>query len=540
MIFHPCRKTLFLLLSLFLALILGGCSSSSRPLYDAGGDGDGDGGQVECTADLECNDDDICTDDACVAGQCQNTNTSAACDDGRACSTNDHCQDGVCAGETTMDCDDQNPCTTDTCDDNQGCVHINNTAGCEDGDLCTESDECVDGSCVPGTARDCSSYDDQCVTGVCDGNTGDCTTEPKANGEACDDGQACSTNDHCSNGVCIGDSLLDCDDANICTEDSCDDTLGCVHSYNQAPCDDTSACTENDTCDQGVCAGSQLDCDDNNTCTTDTCDTQTGCANTNNTDPCEDGDDCTVGDTCLDGSWLAGGARNSDHSEVFTHPTSGPGQGCVNANNTDPCDDGNDCTDGDVCLNGACQSGTGMDCDDSNPCTNDLCNTASGCYYEFNTDACDDSDACTMNDVCADGSCSGEPLDADGDTFIAVGCPNGDDCNDSVDTINPGVFEGPAGSGICDDTIDNDCDGDTDLADATCGQCNGDGDCDDNNVCNGAETCLSNNCQPGTSLDCNDNQPCTDDTCDAASGCDNTPDDTNTCSDNYTCTVGDA
>jgi len=541
MISHPHNKrSWFGLLVVSLALILGGCSGNEHPVYDGGGDGDGDGGQVECTVDLDCNDDNICTDDACVAGRCQNINNNAPCDDGRACSTNDHCQDGVCAGETTLDCDDQNPCTTDTCDDNQGCVHINNTAACEDGDLCTENDHCQDGNCVPGTAKDCSAYDDQCVTGVCDSATGECTTEPVANGTQCDDGQACSINDHCSNGVCIGDSQLDCDDDNVCTEDSCDDTLGCVHSYNQAPCDDANACTENDACDQGICTGAQIDCDNGNPCTTDTCDPQTGCVHTNNTDPCQDGDDCTVGDTCQDGSCVPGGARNCDDSNVCTDDSCVQGLGCVNANNTDPCDDGNPCTEDDYCQDGTCHSGPGLDCDDSNPCTDDLCDTATGCYYENNTDSCDDGDACTMDDVCADGLCTGEPLDADDDGYVAEGCPGGNDCNDSDVAINPGVFEGPAGAGVCDDGIDNDCDGNTDLDDATCGQCNNDSDCDDNNVCNGAETCVANSCQPGTALDCDDDNPCTDDSCDPVSGCDNTADDTNTCSDNDPCTVGDS
>ncbi len=537
MILHPERNICSWLTAVFLALILGACGGTTNPGHDGGGDGDG--GQPECTTDLGCDDENICTDDACVNGQCQYTNNSVPCDDGNACSTNDHCQDGVCAGDTTMDCDDDNVCTTDTCDDTQGCVHINNSAACEDGDLCTVGDICEDGDCVPGTAKDCSHLDGQCLVGTCDSSTGDCETDPRPNGTTCDDGQACSTNDHCQDGVCTGDSQLDCDDDNVCTTDTCDDTLGCVHAYNQAPCDDGNACTENDTCEQGFCSGDAVDCDDGNVCTTDSCDPQAGCDHANNTDPCEDGDDCTVGDTCQDGGCQPGAARDCDDSNVCTDDSCVQGLGCVNANNSDACDDGNSCTEGDYCQGGTCHPGAGLDCDDDNPCTDDLCDTGTGCYHEFNTDSCDDDDPCTMNDVCYEGNCIGEPLDADDDGHVADGCPGGTDCNDSDPAINPDVFEGPAGSGVCDDGIDNDCDGFTDVDDATCGECNQDSDCDDGNICNGQETCVSNTCQAGTPRDCNDDNQCTDDFCSPIDGCVNVNDDTNTCSDGDPCTVGD-
>ncbi len=52
-------------------------------------------------------------------------------------------------------------------------------------------------------------------------------------------------------------------------------------------------------------------------------------------------------------------------------------------------------------------------------------------------------------------------------------------------------------------------------------QCN-DANCDDLNVCNGAETCTADGgCLPGIPLDCNDGDPCTHDSCDATNGCAN-------------------
>lgn len=52
-------------------------------------------------------------------------------------------------------------------------------------------------------------------------------------------------------------------------------------------------------------------------------------------------------------------------------------------------------------------------------------------------------------------------------------------------------------------------------------ECFSDGDCGDQNACNGDETCSnSGNCQPGNALNCDDGDPCNgDETCDPASGC---------------------
>src|SRR5437867_1749360 len=135
----------------------------------------------------------------------------------------------------------------------------------------------------------------------------------------------------CGNGV--HDPFEDCDDHNTESGDCCSPTCGfesagapcaakqCVDamtcdgageckggSSKAGPCDDGNACTSGDTCVDGDCVGgSELDCDDGNSCTTDECDHSEGCVHVPNTLPCDDdggddGDACTVGDTCTDGA----------------------------------------------------------------------------------------------------------------------------------------------------------------------------------------------------------------------------------------------
>jgi hypothetical protein len=92
---------------------------------------------------------------------------------------------------------------------------------------------------------------------------------------------------------------------------------------------------------------------------------------------------------------------------------------CVNAPIS--CNDDDACTD-DTCdpVDGCRNSPTV--CEDENPCTTDTCNSATGCVYTNNTNPCDDVNACTVNDTCGGGVCSGAPLtlnEATGLTFAS-------------------------------------------------------------------------------------------------------------------------
>jgi hypothetical protein len=63
------------------------------------------------------------------------------CNDQDACTEGDVCGLGACKGKT-IDCDDGNPCTADTCSAFSGCSHPAKSGNCDDGSACTVNDSC--------------------------------------------------------------------------------------------------------------------------------------------------------------------------------------------------------------------------------------------------------------------------------------------------------------------------------------------------------------------------------------------------------------
>jgi hypothetical protein len=115
---------------------------------------------IACTFDLECDDDNLCTDDWCYKpplwpiGECRNDLRD--CDDGIFC-TLDFCipDGGGCIhDEDDSLCDDGNPCSRDYCDDDafgeeDQCNHQpDDTATCDDMLFCNGTETCGSGTCV--------------------------------------------------------------------------------------------------------------------------------------------------------------------------------------------------------------------------------------------------------------------------------------------------------------------------------------------------------------------------------------------------------
>jgi len=511
-----------------------GCSAATGactalPIVGCGGN---------CKAASDCNDQNPCTDDACNNGKCGATANAKPCDDKNPCTIEDACLGGLCKASKPKPCDDQNPCTDDACDAKSGaCTSQANQASCSDNDPCTLADACQNGKCTGGKPLACNDGK-LCTDDSCDKATGSCKTA--ANSLPCDDGKACTVGDKCADGSCTAGGPKACDDANPCTTDQCDAGSGaCQFTANSATCNDGDACTLGDVCQAKACKpGTQKVCNDGNPCTDDACAPTTGdCKASANTAACSDGNACTLGDACKLGACQAGTPKACDDGDACTQNACSTGTGacqfqpiigcggnctssancqdgnlctddlcsagkCAFTNNTAACDDGDKCTSGDKCSAGKCASGTPQSCNDSNPCTADTCTAATGaCAYPPSAGGCSDGDACTLNDQCAAGKCS------------------------------PGTAK------VCDDA--NPCT--TDSCTTSSGAClysNNGKTCDDGNPCTVSDFCGLGKCS-GSKKDCNDNNVCTQDSCDVKSGCVNSAV-AAVCSDGDPCSVKDA
>src|SRR5581483_11754008 len=156
---------------------------------------------------------------------------------------------------------------------------------------------------------------------------------------------------------------------------------------NGTPCTDGNACTQTDTCQGGVCTGSNAVV-------------------------------CTASDQC--------------HDAGTCNPLSGQ---CSNPAKPDgsACNDGSACTQTDTCTAGSCGGGNPIVCTASDQCHDaGVCNPLNGqCSNPAKPDgsACSDGSACTQTDTCQSGTCSGTN---------PVVCTALDQCHD-VGTCNPGT-----------------------------------------------------------------------------------------------------
>jgi hypothetical protein len=174
-----------------------------------------------------------------------------------------------------ISCDDMDPCTVDSCDPDEGCIHekdFDNPAECCTGNLdCQTADLCMVGICdfqflvCIYQLKNCEDIFD-CTIDSCEPETGECIHEKIPD---CFEGDSCWTDDP-----------EECDDGNPCTIDYCGD-FDVEKEY-------------------GVCKHLEVDCDDENECTLDTC-VLDGCVNQPDDNlTCDDGDPDTV-NACVDG-----------------------------------------------------------------------------------------------------------------------------------------------------------------------------------------------------------------------------------------------
>ncbi len=403
--------------------------------------------------------------------------------------------DNDCNGATDEGtCNDSNPCTDDSCGGAAGCSNPSNTAECSDGNACTLNDACADGTCV-GTVDACDDAN-LCTDDSCDKFKG---CAHKSNTATCDDGDLCTLSDLCKGGVCLPGEVTVCDDGVACTADACTGT-GCIFTpATGGICSDNDACTAADACLDGACKGTAISCDDANPCSDDSCTPSKGCVHVDGAGTCDDGNPCTDSDTCAGGACVGTAKTCTSLGVCLTAACSAIAGGCsyVQKPEGTACSDGDACTSDDACVSGDC-AGNATNCADGNACTEDSCSQVSGCGHVALTGACDDGNSCTQNDTCATGTCVG----------VALDCDDGKPCTDDTCT---------AGGG--------------------CKHTNHVGSCDDGKPCTSGDVCTGSVCAGPTATDCADADPCTDDSCDVATGCKHAPNSTGLCDlDNSKCT----
>ena len=186
----------------------------------------------------------------------------SCCDTDLECPFNWLCLDNTCK-ECTSDgmCDDGDPCTIDSCDPANNCVH-----------------EPAPGCCVAD--KDCDD-DDWCTTDYCDVGKNTCTYEAVDNPLCCNQDKDCQPADPCVLYMCFEDFVngeaycrFGPAETGCCTQASeCDDNNPCTVNLCEFPDpgDPKGTCVYEPDDTLSNCCTTDADCDDANPATADSC-----------------------------------------------------------------------------------------------------------------------------------------------------------------------------------------------------------------------------------------------------------------------------
>jgi uncharacterized repeat protein (TIGR01451 family)/MYXO-CTERM domain-containing protein len=536
-----------------------------------------------CSSAADCNDGVDCTSDVCSSGTCVNAKLApgSSCNDQNSSTKNDVCDaGGSCAG-TVYTCAPTS-CEVASAPNGTGCVGtpIANGTPCNDNNACTQTDSCQSGICTGASPISCTALDQCHDAGSCVPATGICTTPTKANGASCNDGDACSQTDTCQNGSCSGSNPVVCTAADQChTAGTCSSATGTCSSpvkSDGSSCSDGNACTQTDSCQSGICTGASpivctaLDqCHDTGACVpaTGACTTPTK----TNGASCNDGDACSQSDTCQNGSCTGSNpvvctAADQCHDAGTCSPATGTCSSPVKSNGSS-CSDGNGCTQIDTCQAGSCVGASPVVCAAADQCHDaGTCSASTGLCSsppKTNGAACSDGNACTQTDSCQNGTCTGsnvltctaiDQCHSAGTCAPSTGLcsspnrANGTVCNDGdactqTDTCQAGACVG--GSAVACVAIDQ-CHvaGTCSPATGACSsptQANGFA-CNDGNLCTQTDTCQGGACIGGAPVTCAALDQChSAGSCSPATGLCSSPGkaDGTTCNDDDGCTSGD-
>ncbi len=180
-----------------------------------------------------------------------------------------------------------------------------------------------------------------------------------------------------------------------------------------------------------------------------------------------------------------------------------------------------DCPDRE-CKNGTCNNGTcgfvnkpnGSSCGSSN---NTVCDDPDTCESGncltnpaiFGTPCAPDTKECTNDECNGSGSC--RSMDKPNGT--SCGSNNNTDCDDPDSCQNGSCAKNYKPTNTACTTDSEVCTNDVCNSSGVCGHLPNSKDCTDNDGCTVGDTCSGGNCLPGPQKDCDDLDPCTDDSC---------------------------
>lgn len=458
-----------------------------------------------------------------------------ACDDNNPC-TVDTCTPatGACShtyAPPSTQCDDGDPCTTTVCEAG-ACKQTEYTCECktsadcaakeqQDGNLCNGVFYCepVSKSCQikPGSPVNCgSSADTPCAKNTCNAKTGACEMVP-VDGFLiqCSDNNPCTTGDVCEAGKCVPGT-------NTCT---CVKDADCADEEDGNPCNGTLFCDKSEV--PPVCRVNPktvVSCPNagDTECAQNVCNQSTGACELKFAPDnlfCDDDNPCT-----LPGSCKSGVCEQSPSSQC----------GCLS--DADCLDDNNLCNGQAFCntLTKKCETNpfTVVSCPsgDDTVCLQNTCVPETGkCAMKpVNKDKLCDADgtACTQ-DFCSDGQCvAGANLCTCSSDTDCASKEDGNLCNGTLfcdKSVEPATCKvNPATVKSC-PTVENTACFEQKCDDKT-GQCVGinkpnDSKCDDGVPCTLSDTCQNGTCTAGTNLcGCSKDSDCFDQDGDKCTG----------------------
>ncbi len=145
---------------------------------------------------------------SCDAGSCgEDKPEGTACDDNTKCTRDDRCLAGECKG-TAYACPTQSGCLAFVCVGDGTCSQV--VIGNGPCTSCFGPASCVMGHCGGFFPKDYCPAPAACEASVACLADGGCATTLKADGDVCEDFNACTKNDKCTAGACVGTPVVPC------------------------------------------------------------------------------------------------------------------------------------------------------------------------------------------------------------------------------------------------------------------------------------------------------------------------------------------